>query len=104
MAADGVRERGDAMTPDLAALTPVLRHLNATNSDLHRALSQELHRLGVSYDDIWTVTLGKTARAPHEATCKRGRALGSAAIECEHGFDVCPKCDPCSCDTAEASS
>lgn len=82
-------------TPDLFVLTPVLRYLRATNFDLHMTLSQELHRLGISYDDIWTVTLDKTAKAPHEPTCPRGLALGRVAVECDHGVDVCPKCDPC---------
>lgn len=37
------------------------------------------------------------APKPHESTCPRGRAGGAVAIECKHGFDVCPKCDPCTC-------
>lgn len=26
------------------------------------------------------------------------------AVECEHGFDVCPTCDPCTCDAESAPS
>lgn len=29
------------------------------------------------------------------ATCPVG-------IECEHGYDVCPTCDPCTCNQQEA--
>lgn len=33
-----------------------------------------------------------------DPTCKfRIAATGSIAIECDHGYDVCPKCDPCTC-------
>lgn len=39
------------------------------------------------------VTLGK-----HVEGCKYKRALGCpVAIECGHGYDVCPVCDPCTC-------
>jgi 8-oxo-dGTP pyrophosphatase MutT (NUDIX family) len=34
----------------------------------------------------------------HEPNCRWAKALGSVAIECEHGVDVCPKCDPCECE------
>lgn len=34
----------------------------------------------------------------HHETCKTYIAANCAiAIECEHGFDCCPKCDPCNC-------
>lgn len=34
----------------------------------------------------------------HEPDCDFRRAETSpAAIECEHGHDVCPICDPCTC-------
>jgi hypothetical protein len=34
----------------------------------------------------------------HDAECKLLKAATSAVgIECEHGYDVCPKCDPCTC-------
>ena len=34
----------------------------------------------------------------HEKDCKFRRAIECpVAIECEHGYDVCPKCDPCTC-------
>jgi hypothetical protein len=30
--------------------------------------------------------------------CKyRVAAASSVAIECDHGYDVCPLCDPCTC-------
>lgn len=32
----------------------------------------------------------------HDKDCKLDRAL-RGRVECEHGYDVCPKCDPCSC-------
>ena len=35
----------------------------------------------------------------HGNPCKRATAiLCAVAIECEHGFDVCDECDPCSCE------
>lgn len=34
----------------------------------------------------------------HYEDCPFNRAMGQS-IECEHGYDVCPKCDPCTCDT-----
>ncbi len=34
----------------------------------------------------------------HKEECKFRVATECAiAIECEHGYDVCPKCDPCTC-------
>lgn len=30
-------------------------------------------------------------------------AVCGIAIECEHGYDVCPKCDPCSCESVKAA-
>lgn len=36
----------------------------------------------------------------HQPGCTMRLALTcAAAIECEHGCDVCPTCDPCTCDT-----
>lgn len=37
----------------------------------------------------------------HEPDCRWAKALGSVAIECEHGVDVCPKCDPCECEVGK---
>ena len=37
----------------------------------------------------------------HSEDCKfRRAATCSVGIECEHGYDVCPICDPCTCDDA----
>lgn len=34
----------------------------------------------------------------HLITCPYRTAVTCAvAIECPHGFDACPKCDPCTC-------
>lgn len=34
----------------------------------------------------------------HERGCPMGRAVQCAVgVECEHGYDVCPQCDPCTC-------
>lgn len=27
--------------------------------------------------------------------------VGAAAIECEHGYDSCPVCDPCTCEDSK---
>jgi len=38
----------------------------------------------------------------HRAKCgMRVAALGAVAVECPHGFDCCPECDPCTCDLSE---
>ncbi len=37
-------------------------------------------------------------RRNHAEECKFRRAVECpVAIECEHGLDVCPTCDPCTC-------
>ena len=34
----------------------------------------------------------------HDPDCNFLRAMrGTMLVECEHGYDVCPRCDPCSC-------
>lgn len=39
-----------------------------------------------------------TVRA-HREDCKFRFAIAiPVGIECEHGYDVCPTCDPCTCD------
>lgn len=36
--------------------------------------------------------------ATHEEDCKFRRAVTCfVPIDCEHGYDVCPLCDPCTC-------
>jgi hypothetical protein len=38
-------------------------------------------------------------RARHKPDCRFIKAAaGSIPIECEHGHDVCAKCDPCTCE------
>lgn len=37
----------------------------------------------------------------HQPDCHQIKALGPVAVECEHGVDVCPKCDPCECEVAQ---
>ena len=42
-------------------------------------------------------------RRKHDEACRyRRAAAGSVAIECEHGYDVCPICDPCTCEKLAA--
>lgn len=37
-------------------------------------------------------------RRRHAADCKfRIAAAGAVGIECPHGRDCCPECDPCTC-------
>jgi hypothetical protein len=41
----------------------------------------------------------------HARKCPERLARECAApIECEHGFDVCPTCDPCTCINDRAAS
>lgn len=38
----------------------------------------------------------------HDPDCRfRIAATSAAGIECEHGYDVCPICDPCTCEGAD---
>ena len=38
-------------------------------------------------------------RKTHKEDCRfRRSACCPVAIECDHGFDVCPECDPCTCE------
>lgn len=41
--------------------------------------------------------LQKLEEEVHLEGCKFNNAVTGIAIECEHGYDVCPKCDPCTC-------
>lgn len=51
------------------------------------------------YDDIVRVAKG------HDRKCLFARAVRCpAAIECEHGYDVCPTCDSCTCSERENGS
>jgi hypothetical protein len=36
--------------------------------------------------------------ATHNEKCLYRLATTGVAIECEHGYDVCPRCDPCTCE------
>lgn len=37
-------------------------------------------------------------RKEHVESCRyRIARASSVAIECDHGYDVCPTCDPCTC-------
>lgn len=41
----------------------------------------------------------------HKPDCLfRKAATCSVGIECEHGYDVCPKCDPCFCGEKNGST
>ena len=38
----------------------------------------------------------------HDRGCRYRLAVGgAAAIECPHGYDACPTCDPCTCSKVE---
>lgn len=38
-----------------------------------------------------------SARHPNPKCRMRIAATTSTPIECDHGYDVCPTCDPCTC-------
>lgn len=41
----------------------------------------------------------------HHKDCKFRIAVTCAVgIECEHGYDVCPQCDPCTCEEEETKN
>jgi hypothetical protein len=45
------------------------------------------------------LTEGMTEKRGHARTCPEALARRCAVpIECEHGHDVCPICDPCTCE------
>lgn len=40
-------------------------------------------------------------KAKHAEDCQYRRAVCCpVGIECDHGYDVCPTCDPCTCGAA----
>lgn len=42
--------------------------------------------------------------APHHRRCRLFVSANCPiGIPCPHGFDVCPKCDPCTCDREHAA-
>lgn len=44
----------------------------------------------------------KVGQPGHAASCPEHLArTGGAAIECRHGYDCCPECDPCTCGVRE---
>jgi len=43
----------------------------------------------------------KATQPQHKPSCRQNKALGAVAVECEHGFDVCPTCDACNCGVAK---
>jgi len=51
---------------------------------------QWLETCGVTWCDVDQLTVSPR----HDDHCK---LASGARIECEHGFDVCPKCDLCTC-------
>jgi len=36
--------------------------------------------------------------AEHQPGCPLDAATGPVGVVCEHGYDVCPQCDPCTCE------
>lgn len=43
--------------------------------------------------------------ARHAADCRfRVAAACAVGVECEHGYDVCPTCDPCTCSAGVAAA
>jgi hypothetical protein len=48
--------------------------------------------------DCQLITCVCTEARAHDKTCRHRVALTCAvSIVCEHGYDVCPECDPCTC-------
>ena len=46
----------------------------------------------------WKKRLTQLAEFEHDLDCPFWRAYnGNVGIECDHGYDVCPICDPCAC-------
>ena len=43
----------------------------------------------------------KAAQPQHSASCRQSKALGGVAVECEHGFDICPTCDAGNCEVSK---
>jgi hypothetical protein len=48
--------------------------------------------------DCQLITCVCTEARAHDKTCRHRVALTCAVpIVCEHGYDTCPECDPCTC-------
>jgi hypothetical protein len=80
---------------------------NTTDARLLRAAADRIRALEGELEGIpgRTVSLPTVGRSEtpspaggHRPGCRWLRArLCAVGIECEHGFDVCPQCDPCDC-------
>lgn len=58
----------------------------------------DVHEGEVGCDRCGMLACVCTIMRRHESNCKFLRAATcTVGIECEHGYDVCPKCDPCEC-------
>lgn len=66
---------------------------------------EDWHAGALKRDGYEAVPLGvvvparrEPVKPQHDPKCRFHIAATCAgAVECEHGFDVCPKCDPCTC-------
>lgn len=70
------------------------------------AMARQRLRSGYDGADVHAVEevgrVEKKATQPqHKPNCRQNKALGAVAIECEHGFDMCPICDACNCGVAK---
>jgi hypothetical protein len=43
-------------------------------------------------------------RNGHVKSCPVYKALGSTPVACQHGYDLCPTCDPCNCRTDKGAN
>jgi hypothetical protein len=63
---------------------------------------ESLVRLGLAervYSGASTRGYKAVTTIPHQEGCAEARARTcTTPVECKHGFDVCPECDPCKCD------
>lgn len=79
--------------------TPADDGIAGSKQDAQRARDAEAERrVAAQVAKEWSEFLDDMVVAYHEEDCRfRAAAAGAIGVECEHGYDCCPICDPCTC-------
>jgi hypothetical protein len=63
-------------------------------------LDAKLSQTRVKDCDCGMITCVCEQARQHKQGCRFRRALTLPfSLECDHNYDVCPKCDPCTCES-----
>jgi hypothetical protein len=87
---------------DAEEVRPIVLALRKAGADLVQFEDAEewMARGRVADCDCQLISCVCAEARTHEPKCRHRVALTCAvAIVCEHGSDVCPQCDPCTCST-----